>query len=143
MKNQKKILHLEDDEGWIKIVQKALTDYDVHSAHSLREAVEAYHDQEFDAAILDISLIPEDSRDVQGERFLNALEGLQILPGKRIIILSAYLVGEEHHERTRKYFKYFDVMDAIPKQEFDSKELKSIVDEAVGMPNNFDEDISH
>lgn len=130
---------MEDDDGWIKIVQKALAGYDVHSAHSLHEAVASYHDQEFDAAILDISLIPEDSQDAQGERFLNALEGLHILPGKRIIILSAYLLGEAYQERTRKYFKVYDVMDAIPKQRFDSAEFREVVDNAVRMPNDFDE----
>ena len=131
MATQKKILHLEDDEGWIKIVKKALPGYEVFSAHSIPEAVRAYHNQEFDAAILDISLIPEDSQDSQGEKFLYALEGLKVLPGRRIVILSAYLVAEEHQDRTRKYFKFYDVADAIPKQNFSSKELKLIIDEAV------------
>jgi DNA-binding NtrC family response regulator len=134
MANPKKILHLEDDDGWIKIVKKALPDYEVFSAHSIPEAVRAYHDKEFDAAILDISLLPDDSQDEQGEKFLNALEGLNVLPGKRIVILSAYLVGEEHQDRTRKYFKMYNVMDAIPKQKFNSKEFKVIIDDAVRTP---------
>ena len=139
MEPKKKILHLEDDDGWIKIVQKALPDYDVHSAHSLQEATALYRGQKFEVAILDISLIPEDSQDIQGEDFLNALEGLNILPGKRIIILSAYLLGEAYQDRTRKYFHFYNVMDAVPKQKFDSKEFRAIVDDAVRAPNDLDE----
>lgn len=138
MATQKKILHLEDDDGWIKIVKKALPGYEVYSAHSIPEALK-YKGVEFDAAILDISLIPEDSQDAQGERFLNALEGLKVLPGKRIVILSAYLVGEEHQERTRTYFRFYDVADAIPKQKFNSKELKVIIDDAVRTPVDSEE----
>ena len=135
----KKILHLEDDPEWVDIVQNALTGYRVYSAHTLQEAAHLYSDQEFDAAILDISLIPGDSQDQQGERFLKALKALNILPGKRIIILSAYLKGLGNQERTRKYFKDFDVMDAIPKQQFNSEEFREIVEDAVKAPKAIDE----
>jgi CheY-like chemotaxis protein len=140
MTPMKKILHLEDDNDWIEIVRNALDGYEVHGAHNLREAVKLYSDQLFEVVILDISLIPDDSQDIQGEQLLKALEGLQILPGKRIIILSAYLLGLANEDRTRKYFKFYDVMDAIPKQKFDSKEFREIVDEAIRMPNVFNEE---
>ncbi len=126
----KKILHVEDDPEWIDIVRNSLEGFVVFSAHDLKEAVKLSSRKKFDAAILDISLVPDDSQDAQGERFLNALEGLSLLPGKRIIILSAYLLGS-NQERTRKYFRYYKVLDAIPKQKFDSKEFKEMVESAV------------
>jgi CheY-like chemotaxis protein len=126
---RKKIFHLEDDPEWSEIVRNALKGYTVYSAHNLKDAAKMADRKKFDLAILDISLIPGDSQDDKGERFLKALEGIPILPGKRIIILSAYLLGS-NQERTRKYFKYYSVLDAIPKQKFDSKEFKEIVDSA-------------
>jgi CheY-like chemotaxis protein len=125
----KKILHLEDDPEWVEIVRNALKGYVVFSAHNLEEAAKIAIKKKFDLAVLDISLIPGDSQDDKGERFLKALKGIPLLPGKRIIILSAYLLGS-NQERTRKYFKYYKVLDAIPKQKFDSKEFKEIVDSA-------------
>jgi CheY-like chemotaxis protein len=126
---RKKILHLEDDPEWVEIVRNALKNYELFSARDLKEASKIASRKKFDLAILDISLIPGDSQDDKGERFLKALEGIPLLPGKRIIILSAYLLGS-NQERTRKYFKYYKVLDAIPKQKFDSKEFKEIIDEA-------------
>lgn len=126
---RKKILHLEDDPEWVEIVRNALNGYTVYGAHNLKEATKIAAKKNFDLAILDISLIPGDSQDDKGERFLKALEGIPLLPGKRIIILSAYLLGS-NQDRTRKYFRYYKVLDAIPKQRFDSKELKEVVDSA-------------
>jgi CheY-like chemotaxis protein len=125
-----KILHLEDDPEWVEIVRSALKGYTLYSAHNLKEAAKIATRKKFDVAVLDISLIPGDSQDDKGERFLKALEGIPLLPGKRIIILSAYLLGS-NQERTRKYFKYYKVLDAIPKQKFDSLEFKEIVDSAL------------
>lgn len=127
----KKILHLEDDPEWSGYVRDALKGYTVYSVKNLREAAKIASHKKIDLAILDISLIPEDAKDEKGEVFLKALEGLSLLPGKRIMILSAYLSDE----RTRKYFKYYKVLDAIPKQKFDSKELKEMVDSAFNSEN--------
>ncbi len=131
---RKKILHLEDDPDWIEIVQGSLSGFDVHSAHNLKEAVELCKHIEFDAAILDISLMPGDAQDDQGEKFLKGLKGLEILPGKRIIVLSAYLQGLLNQDRIRKYFKDYKVLDAIPKQKFDSEEFREVVENAVREP---------
>lgn len=126
---RKKVLHLEDDPEWVEIVRNSLKEYTVYSAHNLKEAAKIATHKKFDLAVLDISLIPGDSQDNKGERFLKALEGIPLLPGKRIIILSAYLLGS-NQERTRNYFKYYKVLDAIPKQKFDSKEFKEVIDSA-------------
>lgn len=127
---RKKILHLEDDPEWLEIVRSCLKGYVVYGAHNLTDASRIAENKEFDLAILDISLIPGDLQDQKGERFLNALEGIPLLPGKRIIILSAYLLGP-NQERTRKYFKFYDVLDAIPKQRFDSQEFRELIDGAL------------
>lgn len=134
MNTQKKILHLEDDPEWVDIVRDALDGFDVFGAKTLSEASKLSIDTEFDAAVLDISLVQGDSQDDQGEWLLKALEGLSILPGKRIIILSAYLLGS-NQERTRKYFKFYRVLDAIPKQKFNSKEFREIVEDALNEGN--------
>jgi CheY-like chemotaxis protein len=125
-----KILHLEDDPEWVEIVRGSLKEFAVLSAHNLKEAAQVVSNKHFDVAILDISLVPSDSQDNQGEYFLKALEGIQILDGKRIVILSAYLLGS-NQDLTRKYFKYYKVFDAIPKQKFDSKEFRGIIEECL------------
>ena len=130
MKNKKKILHLEDDTEWVDIVRVDLGDFNIYSARSLEDALKLYKNMDFDAAILDISLILDDSQDNQGEFLLKALEGLSILPGKRIVILSAYLTGS-FQDRMQKYFKFYKVKDAIPKQEYDPKELVKIINEVL------------
>lgn len=124
-----RILHLEDDPEWIDIVRKALSGFVIRSARTLEEAFELYKDTDFDLAILDISLIPDDSQDAQGELLLKGLEGLSILPGKRIIILSAYLSGA-NQDRMRRYFKFYKVLDAVPKQKFDPKEFRRTIEVA-------------
>lgn len=128
--HSKRILHLEDDPEWVEFVHYALKGYVVNSARNLKDAAKLASRKTFDLVILDISLIPGDSQDIQGERFLKALEGLSIIPSKRIVILSAYLLDSDQ-KRTRKYFKDYKVFDAIPKQKFDSKEFRKIIDEAI------------
>jgi CheY-like chemotaxis protein len=139
MSHSKRILHLEDDPEWIEIVRSTLKGYTINSVHNLKDAAKMASklasQKKFDLAILDISLTLGDSQDIQGERFLKALRGLSIIPSKRIIILSAYLLIDPEQKRIRKYFKLYRVFDAIPKQKFDSKEFRKIVDEALHTKN--------
>lgn len=130
MTKKKKILHLEDDPEWRNIVKKALDGFIVYSVGSLEEAIGLFRKTDFDFAILDISLIIDDSQDDQGEFLLKGLKGLEILPGKRILILSAYLTGTNQN-RMRKYFRDYKVIDSIPKQKFSAKELRNIVEDAL------------
>ena len=51
------VLHVEDDESLVRVVQETIGDgFDVAAVHSLAEAREMIHSRRFDAVILDIAL---------------------------------------------------------------------------------------
>jgi DNA-binding NtrC family response regulator len=129
------ILHLENEVDWINEVKRILSDeYDVRSARTLREATMMLRDTAIDAAVIDISLVRDDANDVQGEEFMDALEAAGILPGNRIIVLSAHLDDMVYHDRMRRYFRDFDTWDVMKKQTFKPDELKKHMREAVQTP---------
>jgi CheY-like chemotaxis protein len=136
-KKRGQILHLEDNPQWIREVQLALgEDYMVQAAKSLRKAVRLFRDTEFDLVIVDIDLISGVGRDEEGFRLIEALQGAGILPGNRVIVLSAFAHLEQ---RTRRAFRDYGVWDVIPKDKFDPEELRLEVDTAIRTPQWFKE----
>jgi len=124
-----RVLHVEDRKDWIREVQLALEGrYDVHAATSLREAASLFGDYEFDLVIVDIDLISGVGADEEGFRLVDALQKSGVLPGSRVIVLSAYAALDE---RLRRAFRDYEVWDFIPKDSFDPEELKREVAEAI------------
>jgi len=132
------ILHLEDDLKWRREVQIALSgDYEIKSAQSLREAVRLFAEIEFDLVIVDIDLVSGIGADEEGFQLIWGLQEAGILPGNRIIVLSAFAHLEE---RTRRAFRDYDVWDVIPKDKYNPEELRREVDEALKTPIHIESD---
>ena len=127
-----RILHLEDDPSWRREVQIVLNeDYEIKSARSLKEAVELFREVDFDLVIVDIDLLSGVGEDEEGFRLIDGLQAAGILPGSRIIVLSAY---SDSDMRTRRAFRNYGVWDVIPKDRFDAEELKQDVTQALQSP---------
>jgi len=136
-KKRAQILHLEDNPQWIREVQLALgEDYEVHAVTSLREAAEAFRDTGFDLVIVDIDLVSGVGKDEEGFRLIDGLQQAEILPGNRVIVLSAFAHLEE---RTRRAFRDYGVWDVIPKDKYNAEELKQQVADAIRTPQLFNE----
>lgn len=134
-KKRGQILHLENDRQWIREVQLALgEDYEIQAATSSEEAATLFRDTEFDLVIVDIDLISRIGKDEKGFRLIEGLKVAQILPGNRVIVLSAFAHLEE---RTRRAFRDYGVLDVIPKDKFDAEELRQEVDVAIRKPHHF------
>jgi CheY-like chemotaxis protein len=87
------ILHLEDDDEWVKIIHKLLEiDYEVHSARSYKQAkakfVEISKDDPKILLIVDISLEPGEPEAKHGFDFLQLLQELELTDHLKIIVLS-------------------------------------------------------
>jgi CheY-like chemotaxis protein len=134
-KKRAQILHLENLPEWIREVQLALgEEHDIQAATSLREAVRLFRDTDFDLVIVDIDLISGIGVDEEGFRLLKGLQDAGILPGNRVIVLSAFAHLEE---RTRRAFRDYDVWDVIPKDKYNPEELKREVAEAIQTPLHY------
>jgi len=131
------LLHLEDDAKWIREVKLSLgKDYEVQPATSLRQAVELFHDTVFDLVIVDIDLITKTGADEEGFRLIKGLQKAGILPGNRVVVLSAFAHLEE---RTRRAFRDYGVWDVIPKDKYSAEELKTEIAEAIRSPKYYGE----
>ena len=130
------ILHLENDTKWLSEVQLAFADeHQVYPATSLRQAVELFRETDFDLVIADLDLFKDTGKDEQGFQLIDALQAAGILPGNRVIVLSAFTHLEE---RTRRAFRDYDVWDVIPKDKYDPAELKREVAEAIQTPLHYE-----
>jgi len=130
------ILHLENHSEWLREVQLALADdHEIYPAKSLRQAVALFRETDFDLVIADLDLVKDTGQDEQGFQLIDALQAAGILPGNRVIVLSAFTHLEE---RTRRAFRDYDVWDVIPKDKYDPAELKREVAEAIQTPLHYD-----
>lgn len=115
------VLHLEDRDEWLKIVRETLpANFEVYPAKSLEEAAETIRDfrsdgLNFDAAIIDLSLLPDDAKNKDGFVLINQLEGLNLLHEKSIIVLTGF---EEEDDNLRVAFRDYDVKDVFTKLMF-------------------------
>ena len=133
----RKILHIEDNSQWIREVQLALAeDYELYAATSLREVVGLFRDVDFDLVLVDIDLVSGVGKDEEGFRLVEGLQQAGVLPGNRVIVLSAFAHMEQ---RVRRAYRDYGVWDVIPKDRFDPEELRREVDIAIRSPQYFKE----
>ncbi len=131
-KKRAQILHLENLPQWVREVKLALgEEHDLQAATSLREAAQLFRDTDFDLVIVDIDLISGTGDDEEGFRLIEGLQEAGILPGNRVIVLSAYA---ERDQRTRRAFRDYGVWDVMPKDEWDPEELRREVAEVIQTP---------
>lgn len=84
------LLIVEDDPDWIELIQEDASAADVtfHVSRSLSEALTSLEARRFNAALIDMSLIPDDRTNRDGEKVIRVLDGLA--EGTQVAVLSGH-----------------------------------------------------
>lgn len=121
VKNQGKILIVEDNANWQRSLQDLLEEegFSVDVVSTYDEAVRNLSERIYHLAIFDIRLAEEDLSNAQGMDLLRNLTPQKSLSSLGIIILSAY--GTKH--QMREAFGTHNVDDFIDKNDFNRTEF--------------------
>jgi CheY-like chemotaxis protein len=120
-----RILHVDDEESWRRIVKESLADHHVESARSLNEAVRILGSAApFDVALVDLVLTG--AGDVDGGELLDLLRSRYPSTGRVVITGNPPGGGLR-----RTIFERFDVEEVIIKGQLDVPDLRRVVEEAV------------
>ncbi len=125
-KSQPKILIIEDDKDWQRLLTKYLDQeiYLVTIAGGYSSAVEQLDKTDYDLIILDLCLV-EDGAEYYGMSLLSLLqESKHEVP---VIVVSAYGTVS----RVRDGFKLYNIYDFISKRDFSPREYQRIVSDAI------------
>ena len=123
-----KILIVEDYPDWRELLSGMLQreGLDVMTASTLLEAREILQGQkDLDLAILDIRLVETDETNEDGMRLLSEIHEHQA--HTRVIMIT----GHGSMESQRRAFREFKAFDFFRKEQFDSKEFRRGIQEAV------------
>lgn len=125
-----RILHIEDEPSWRKLVKERFADYHVDSAGSHKEAVELLRNgPSYDLALVDLKL--EASSDGGGRDILDLLKS-DYPETRRIVLTGSPPAGAV---RT-SVFERFDVEEIIIKSQTDAPDLRKVVVEALARPTD-------
>lgn len=123
-----KILIVEDFADWRELLTGLLQreGHQVKAVATLQEAQQYLQEaQDLDLAILDIRLVEIDETNQDGLRLLSEIHDRQSF--MRVIMIT----GHGTMETQRKAFREFHAFDFFRKEQFDSKEFRQGVREAV------------
>jgi CheY-like chemotaxis protein len=120
-----RILHVEDDPVWRDLTKDRLADHRVDSARSPEEALQFLQSRApYDLALVDINL--ETDSDQRGGEVLDLLR--KVYPNTRRIVITAFPPAGSVRENV---FRRFEVEEIIIKRDFDTPDLRLIVEEAL------------
>jgi len=132
MPDQPRILIVDDDSQWIKLLTDLLesADYVVEKALSVEGAHDKLLGESYEAIIVDLLLGSEaESHRFGGFELLKGIRWLRSVPGRQgpAIVVSAYGTPRI----VRWIFKKFGAFDFFDKQKFDEERFLYVVGEAV------------
>ena len=128
MNKKPRILHLEDEPLWALKVNEYLGDKnDVVVTPSLAYAKDLLTKEDFDLALVDISLISQTGSDTQGFQFLSFVRSSDLWVDLPVVILTGY----DNMERMRTAFKEFRVFDFLAKDKMERERFQQIVSQAI------------
>lgn len=123
-----RILHLEDEPGWTRKVEEYLAEkYDVIATASLPHAKDLLSKEDFDLAIVDISLVPQEGSDTGGFQFVSYVRSSDLWLDLPIVILTGY----DSMEKMRVAFKEFRVSDFLAKDKIDRRDFQTFITQAI------------
>lgn len=126
------LLIVEDDSDWRKLLSENLIGLcNVTFAENYAAAIGFIRSYSFDAVILDLRLEDRDEENVQGMELLALLREREIEKdwNTNVVIVSAYGTPQQ----VREGFKIHCLFDYIPKQKFDKREYRRIVQQAISL----------
>ena len=137
--NQARILIVEDDPLWHKTLLSVLEPQAAYvaAAATLAEALDLLDKRYFNVALVDLSLVPGDAKDVQGMAFLQQVRERFLDEAVRCIILSSY----GNNKKYREAFRDFRVVDFLEKGDFSAPALTCTVKQALS-DNGLDRDLA-
>jgi CheY-like chemotaxis protein len=120
-----RILHVDDDESWRRLIKSRLGDHYVDSAESLQEAINLLqHEPEYDVALVDLNLAGDSDR--QGGELLDLMR-IRYPATRRILVTGSPPAGSVR----KNVFDRYDVEEIIIKSTTDMPDLRRVVEEAV------------
>jgi len=125
MQIRPRILLVEDDEGWLKLLYRKLKsdEHEMDIASSVREALEKFEKEKFDIVITDLKMEVEGSKE---GGFVVIKQVKELSPSTQVIVITAY--GSV--EYAKKSFKE-GVVDFVDKSGDWIEELKRALKEAI------------
>ena len=137
MKKQAQVLVVDDEPVWLDKLAEILEKegYRARKAATYKEAMEWLDRRAFHLAVVDVNLAdaPVDERgepgDTRGMDIVTNIRGRAIEQDMSVIIVTGYGTIRV----ARKAFRELGVFDVIPKQDFDLKEFRSLVAEAIAL----------
>jgi len=120
-----RILHVDDEESWRRLVRENLEDHHVDSAVSLNDALRILEaTSSYDVALVDLNL--KTDSDGEGGELLDLLRSR--FPSTRRVVITGRPPGGSLR---RNIFERFDVEEIIIKRQFEIPDLRRVVEEAV------------
>jgi CheY-like chemotaxis protein len=120
-----RILHVDDDESWRRLIKSRLVDHYVDSAESLQEAISLLQrESEYDLALVDLNLAGDDDR--QGGDLLDLMR-IRYPATRRILVTGSPPAGSVR----KNVFERYDVEEIIIKSTTDMPDLRRVVEEAI------------
>jgi DNA-binding NtrC family response regulator len=117
-----RILHVDDELGWLEFVHEHLEDHHVDSAESARKAINLLEaNSAYDVALVDLNLESEGD----GGEVLDLLKARY--PTTRRIVVT----GKPPRGRLRRLIERFDAYEILIKGKLDLPDLRIVVEEAV------------
>jgi CheY-like chemotaxis protein len=120
-----RILHVDDEESWRRIVRENLEDHHIESASSFSDALRVLGSTAaFDVALVDLNL--KGASDGEGGELLDLLRSRY--PSTRRVVITGNPPGGSLR---RTIFERFDVEEVIIKRQLDVPDLRRVVEEAI------------
>jgi CheY-like chemotaxis protein len=124
-----RILHVDDDEEWRKIIKRRLGDHHVDSAASLQQAIDLLQTESpYDVALVDLNL--ETDSDGQGGDLLDLMR-IRYPATRRILVTGTPPAGSVRKNLIEPY----DAFEVFIKRDLDLRDLRRAVEEAIAEPS--------
>ena len=134
-----KAIVVEDDAGWISIIEELLVDlgYKVRSCRSFGNAIGYLRRERFSLAIVDLSLNGT-LTNLVGHKFTNeGLQGYQLLTNTRASGIPTIVVsGAASPEEIKRVYSEQSIFAFLEKQAFDRASFRRLVEEARNFAKN-------
>lgn len=115
------ILCLDDEDDWLEYYEERFSQkYTVKKAKSILEAEKILESPDVKIALVDISLIPNDSKDIGGFKFLDKLRSLGLIRDIPTVIITSI----QDDQNMRKAFTEYGVKDVFYKKNISEERTK-------------------
>jgi signal transduction histidine kinase len=126
------ILIVDDRQNWRDLLHETLTagGYNVTTAASTAEFRARFAERAYQLVVLDIRLAEDDATNTGGMEILRWLAQAGFLATVKVVMLTAYGTRDQ----IREAFRFYDVQDFLPKEDFDEPTFLQLVQTILAQP---------